>query len=673
MTTGTASVTPDLIRYMANAAASPIPSPVLAKAKHHVLDTIAAMVSGTTIKPGAFALRYIEQQGGKPEAQVVGSGIVTSAINAALANGMLAHADETDDSNGSAGIHPGCAVVPAALAMAERVNADGEAFVRAVILGYDIGCRTTKALGRDALRARNHLPFSIGGTLGATAAAGCLARLSEEQIRHLLSCGAQQASGVMTYARDTEHIEKAFIFGGMPARNGVTAATLVQNGYTGVHDVFDGHGNFLAAFAESPRPQELVAELPLLRMPLGEAPPPLRGPVARRMAAACRPLRQHWITPMAAVAGAVADEILAAAMAGRRLRKLWVNDGGDIAFHLAPGAALDLGLVSDLERPFPRDRARMIKVVKAAGCRDLFDQVPYDRGWIYRSTHENVIVDLIWAMANQRTMVDETWVTRGTIVQMRDMQVRLLPIEELIWAKLYVIQRERCDWPDLLNVLRALDTEADRASGITFDGEAIWIASTYSREIIRADAMTCKTIARYFTPGAGVIYRMTGDPPVRTSPLASAVGTPLRQRQDAQQGEGQGQGPAPRVGGFHQGQVLGGQAPGTGAHGLEWRDGKLWVAVPPSRTIYRVNPKDWIVEHKFSTVGNRPHGIGWEGKYLWCTDSNLNAFFKHNVVNGEILEKIQLTDTDPLPHGMSIYEGILWYCDDVGVVCRLRL
>ena len=259
--TNTTSITPDLIRYLAQARTSPVPPPVVAKAKHHILDTLAAMVSGTTIKPGRFALRYIERQGGNPEAQVVGSRIVTTAINAALANGMLAHSDETDDSNGSAGIHPGCAVIPAALAMAERENASGEEFLRAVVLGYDIGCRTTKALGRDAMRARNHLPFSIGGTLGATAAAGCLARLTEEQFRHLLSCGAQQASGVMTYARDTEHVEKAFIFGGMPARNGVTAATLVQSGYTGVYDVFDGHGNFLVAFAESPRAQELTAEL----------------------------------------------------------------------------------------------------------------------------------------------------------------------------------------------------------------------------------------------------------------------------------------------------------------------------------------------------------------------------------------------------------------------------
>src|SRR5260370_29416448 len=69
----------------------------------------------------------------------------------------------------------------------------------------------------------------------------------------------------------------------------------------------------------------------------------------------------------------------------------------------------------------------------------------------------------------------------------------------------------------------------------------------------------------------------------------------------------------------------------------------------------------------------RPHGIGWEGKYLWCADSNLNAFFKHDPETGEIVEKIQLADSDPLPHGMSIWEGTMWYCDDVGVVCRLKM
>ncbi|MBI3698561.1 MAG: hypothetical protein HY238_27440 [Acidobacteria bacterium] len=212
-------------------------------------------------------------------------------------------------------------------------------------------------------------------------------------------------------------------------------------------------------------------------------------------------------------------------------------------------------------------------------------------------------------------------------------------------------------------VLRALDTEADRASGITFDGESIWIGSTYSREIVRADAKTGKTIAKYFTPGAGVIYRMVGDPPARSSPLAPRS-TPAKTKKRAQGQE---------VGGFQQGQLLGSRAVGTGAHGQEWRDGKLWMAVPPSRTIYRLDPQNWIVEKKFDTAANRPHGIGWEGKWLWCTDSNLNAFFKHDPDTGGIVEKIQLGDTDPLPHGMTIWQGAMWYCDDVGVVCRLRM
>src|SRR5262249_31477195 len=127
MTTSSSSVTPDLIRYMANANTASVPSQVLVTAKNHLLATIAAMVSGTTIKPGIFAIRYIGQQGGNPEAQVVGSGIVTSAINAALANGMLAHSDETDDSNGSAGIHPGGARTPAPPPMADRENATADA------------------------------------------------------------------------------------------------------------------------------------------------------------------------------------------------------------------------------------------------------------------------------------------------------------------------------------------------------------------------------------------------------------------------------------------------------------------------------------------------------------------------------------------------------------------
>ena len=91
----------------------------------------------------------------------------------------------------------------------------------------------------------------------------------------------------------------------------------------------------------------LVTELPLLRAPLGPRPPRLDGPVAQRMAAACWPHREVFITPMAAVAGAVADDVLAALVRGRRLDRAYVNNGGDIALHLGPGAIYRVGLADD--------------------------------------------------------------------------------------------------------------------------------------------------------------------------------------------------------------------------------------------------------------------------------------------------------------------------------------
>ncbi|MBM3787931.1 MAG: hypothetical protein FJW30_26585, partial [Acidobacteria bacterium] len=200
-------------------------------------------------------------------------------------------------------------------------------------------------------------------------------------------------------------------------------------------------------------------------------------------------------------------------------------------------------------------------------------------------------------------------------------------------------------------VLKELQTEADRASGITFDGEALWLASTYSRELIRTDINTGKALAKYFTPGAGVIYKMAGDPPQRRSALSKPAADHA---------------PAPAK----PAALPPSTAAGTGAHGLEWRNNKLYVAVPPSRTLYRLDPKTWTVEMKFPTTGNRPHGVGWEGKYLWCADSNYYGFFKHDPDTGAVIEKIMLRpDVDPQPHGATIWNGEMWYCDDVGVVC----
>src|SRR5438105_2936455 len=180
-----------LSEYIAGALARPLPPGVAEKARHHILDTFAAMVSGSRLVPGRAAIGYIRRLGGAREASVAGSRIVTSTVNAALANGMLAHADETDDSHAPSRNHPGCAVVPAALAAAETTRASGEKFLRAVVLGYDVASRVNHALGADALAAAGRLPHSFGGTFGAGAAAAALFGVDALKARHLLSFCAQ--------------------------------------------------------------------------------------------------------------------------------------------------------------------------------------------------------------------------------------------------------------------------------------------------------------------------------------------------------------------------------------------------------------------------------------------------------------------------------------------------
>ena len=125
--------------YISKSGHAELPEGVIEKAKHHILDTIAAMVSGSKLKPGLLAKQHAQSQAGVGEAQVVGSSIVTSAINAAFANGMMAHADETDDFNARSKMHPGVAIVPSALATAEREGTDGMGFLKAVVVGYGAG------------------------------------------------------------------------------------------------------------------------------------------------------------------------------------------------------------------------------------------------------------------------------------------------------------------------------------------------------------------------------------------------------------------------------------------------------------------------------------------------------------------------------------------------------
>ena len=248
-----------LSTYMSEAAGRALPDSVVEETKHHILDTVAAMVSGADLVPGQHALRFARAYGGARIATVVASDILSGPIEAAMVNGVLANADETDDNYSTGGAHPGCAIVPAAMAIGEKNGIDGTRFIRAVALGYDVGLRAFKLVAKGGVLSETH---NIVGTFGASAACSCAVGLNTRQMRTLIDYASQQAgAGIGAWRQDTEHVEKSFMFGGMGARNGVTAAMLVEAGWTGVNDVFSGPGNLFHSYAPKADPEMLVHKL----------------------------------------------------------------------------------------------------------------------------------------------------------------------------------------------------------------------------------------------------------------------------------------------------------------------------------------------------------------------------------------------------------------------------
>ena len=255
---GGSDVTGRLARYMASARDRALPPAIETACKDRILDTLGAMISGARMKPGLAAVRYVRGLGGTKEASIVAADFRTTAINAAFANAMCAHADETDDFEPVTKAHPGSCTVPAALAMAEKEGRSGAELIRAVALGYDLACRLLMALGPDLVRGTHRSAEGTSSTFGALGAAASLARLDEQGMRFAVSYAAQQVSGLWSWVKDEDHIEKAFDFAGMGARNGVMAATMVQAGLTGVSDVLDGTHNLFIALSTDPHPEAML-------------------------------------------------------------------------------------------------------------------------------------------------------------------------------------------------------------------------------------------------------------------------------------------------------------------------------------------------------------------------------------------------------------------------------
>jgi len=212
-------------------------------------------------------------------------------------------------------------------------------------------------------------------------------------------------------------------------------------------------------------------------------------------------------------------------------------------------------------------------------------------------------------------------------------------------------------------------TGANGPSGLTVDGNNVmWINSSDNSMIFACNHHEGKITAKYWAPGAGRTYRVKGDARPAQSPLAPAFPVPAPATKAAPT--------AGRANALPYGQLpldATSGAGGLGGQGMEHRDGLLYISTMASRRLYVLDPKAWEVQAMWQLTGNRSHGVGWEDDTLWVADTNLRAFFRHDRKTGNVLEKIQLTEKDPVIHGVTVHDGYLWYCDVQGYICNFKL
>lgn len=211
------------------------------KTRHHQIDTVAATISGSRLPAGEAALRYVCSIGGTPQASVIGSGgFRASVVNAALANAMAAHGDETDDFYTACITHSSFAAVPAALAVGGAEGRSGADLLSAVSSGFNVRCKVLVSLDCYHQFKDGRGMNALGGIFDAVAASSLMMCFSQRQVADAFLFTLQQASGLTFWRRDEACIENAFDFAGMPARNGVMSAGMVACDMPSVCDAMTG-------------------------------------------------------------------------------------------------------------------------------------------------------------------------------------------------------------------------------------------------------------------------------------------------------------------------------------------------------------------------------------------------------------------------------------------------
>jgi 2-methylcitrate dehydratase PrpD len=225
----------------------------------HLLDTLAAIISGRVMPAGEAAGRWLETRGATGRSSAAGSDGRHHVEEASFVNAVCAHADESDDSHEPSRSHPGAGIVPVAIAVGEQLGSSGDDVLDAIGLGYE-NCALMNWLTwkTDQQRRRAHpSTHGLGSLWGAMAAASTLHGFDDGMMRSMVAYTGQLASGLGTWLRDEHHIEKAFAFSGMGAWNAVRAAELVAVGWPGVRDTLDGDINYFSALQLEPAVEAL--------------------------------------------------------------------------------------------------------------------------------------------------------------------------------------------------------------------------------------------------------------------------------------------------------------------------------------------------------------------------------------------------------------------------------
>jgi 2-methylcitrate dehydratase PrpD len=222
-----------------------LPTEVISKIKLHLLDTLGIMIAMYSNELAAKAVEVAKRLGGRPESTIVGYGIRTGAASAALANAVMAHAADYDDTHLGSLAHLGCVSVPAALAVGESVGAYGDTVIEALVAHYEITSRIGLA-SPGILHLRGFHPTSVIGVFGAAAASGKLLGLSKEKIRDALGIAGSMASGILQGLKEGREVKP--LHPAIAAHNGVLAAYMAYAGLEGPSEVFEGEWGFFRAY-----------------------------------------------------------------------------------------------------------------------------------------------------------------------------------------------------------------------------------------------------------------------------------------------------------------------------------------------------------------------------------------------------------------------------------------